>query len=232
MNSSKSSSSFGQAWQIISQARVVFAILVIAAMIINLAIFFWVYFGTPVDALVDRRAVDVPSYHELTSAPASVEAEPVDLEILRKARTWSTVFTTAMQFSGVLAILGVTFMLFCALLGVMVLIAGNLPGTGAVTSAFFYALGAVLLLCLNWSEMLGEVLVFPEGIATFDRLLDSIRLDAMPETRWSFAVSVWIRYVLYPLIAVLITVMYLGRTGQAHAQMSAGTAADQARITE
>lgn len=226
MNSSKASGSFAECWRILAQARVVFSVFLIAAMVINLAIFFWVYFKKPLTPLIDAQALSIAG----APVPTTMPTQTVDPDALASARNQRRIFKNIMYFTGVLAVMGIVFMLFCALLGLLTLIAGNLPGAGAVTSAFFYALAGALLMLLNWCDILGQsvaCLAFPCGVVTFDHLFGAIR-DITTSTGGSVSMSLglWLRFVVYPVLILLFAVMYLGRTGQAHAQMSAGTAAE------
>ena len=230
MSSSKSSSSFGQAWRVLGQARVVFSVFLIAAMVINLAIFMWVYFKKPLAPLIDAQTVSVvvPPAGAESATTQSADAD-ADADARASARRQADIFKNVMYFTGVLGVVGITFMLFCALVGLMVLIAGNLPGAGAVTSAFFYALAGAMLMLLNWGDILGRsvaCMAFPCGVVTFDQLFGVMREIGSAGSTLGLSLGLWVRFVVYPVLILLFAVMYLGRTGQAHAQMSAGTAAD------
>jgi hypothetical protein len=279
---SKAIGSFTEAWQVVTVARTVFGVLLVAAMLIHLGLFLWSFWGTPIDPVLQTRmtppicslkgpcgpmmpcgpmgpgapclpgaapvaTADTPATilpgAAATTAPASQPATAsmptcgpmsckpiaptVDSETMAEAQRYQQVFAHVMKFSGMLSILGVTFMVLAGLMGVMVLVAGQQPGAGSATSAFFYAVFAGLLLLVDWSRMLGDIPVFPNGLADANAMMDALRLvkiDAETTPR-CLKLGAWLQQCAYPAIVLLAALMYLGKSAKANSQVNAGMAA-------
>jgi len=239
MNGSKAVVGFVDSWKILYRGRTFFSVFLIGAMVANVVVFLWVLLGGPVDALKHPAALYgcppltpgmVPSTRPFTApttGPAAAfveafsdEAMPTQEEI-NSAQQWRQIFTVIMFVAGILAILGAVFMTACALLGVMVLVAGGLPGSGFATSAFFYVVGAALWLLLPWEEALSGTVYMPVGVLNFQDLFYAYR-GSNPGDWLTFA-SLIVKYVVYPVVLILLAVMYLGRTSQANSVVVAAT---------
>lgn len=271
---SKAIGSFTESWQVLTVARTVFGVLLVAAMLINLGLFLWSFWGNPIDPVLQTRivppmcgpmgpgamypatgqgmmapgmpgekpadaaattaeaAASQPATSPATDAATIAKTTPtikptVDSETMAEARRYEQVFGYAMKFSAVLSILGVTFMLFSGMLGVMVLVAGQQPGAGAATGAFFYAVFAGLLLLVNWAQMLGGISVFPNGLADYYMLTDALRLVKIDAetTPMCLKLGAWLQQCAYPALVLLSALMYLGKSAKANSQVAAGMAA-------
>lgn len=218
MNTSKATGSFAEAWQLLYRARTLFAILLLLAMVVNIAVLLTVRFTGLVDPLIKKQVFGSCSPVE-GPAPTSGPIERTDTSNIESAHRYVGAFQAVMTLTNGIAIVAVIFMMFCALVGVMTLIAAHLPGAGAMVGGFFWALAAAAFM-LPWQRLLAV----PVGLLSFDDLLNTYR-DACTASSWYPHMTLWVQFVLYPLVLILFTVMYLGRTSQAHAQMSAGSAA-------
>ncbi len=208
--------SFAQAWNVLNQAKLIFAALLILALVIDMACFLAVRFGkvtrsglAPIPATYkaltddDAPAATMPAKQAQSADPAVGDDES-------SSSTWVSLIALAMNLSRILALVAVGFLLFCAMLMVMVLIAGHMPGAGPAVSAFFWAVFLVVLI-LPWFSLI------PATLDQLDNALEPMFTGG--DWSWISEISVWIRFVAYPLIAVLVTVMYLGRLSQANLQI-------------
>jgi hypothetical protein len=227
MNTSRAQASFAEAWQAFYRARALFAGVLMIVMAVNIGVFLTVMFGGVIKPPVKQSAtapatigagVTVPS----TTKPVSMEKDEVSLA---RSEAWRASFKIVMTLTAFVAIVMVVFMVFCALLGVMVLIAGQLPGTGAVVSAFLWSLLAALLLL--WAPLLSHIVsnMTIIGLPSFGDLQNGYTMNLSAYATWSTTVSLWIGFLVYPILIILISIMYLGRTSQAHAQVSAALSA-------
>jgi len=216
MNPGKASGSFAEAWSVLYQARTLFTILLIISMGANIAVFLAVRFAGVVDPLVGVPIGVVPEKAVGTPSETMPAGKTIDVESLQRANWWASGFRAAMTFTSMLAIVSVIFMAFCALVGVMVLISAGLPGAGAAVSGFFWALAAGVLL-LPWIRLID----LPIGLSQFEELLSAYRTSNLAGEQ---PIIFWVQHLAFPVILILFSIMYLGRTSQAHAQMSAGTA--------
>ena len=208
--------SFAQAWNVLNQAKLIFAALLILAVVIDVACFFAVRLGkvtrpglAPIPATYtaliddDAPAATMPAEQAPSADPAVGDTES-------SSSTWVFLIALAMNLSRILAMVAIAFLLFCAMLMVMVLIAGHLPGAGPAVSAFFWAVFLVVLI-LPWFSLIP---------ATLDELENALEpMLTGGDWSWLSEISLWIRFVAYPLIAGLVTVMYLGRLSQANLQI-------------
>jgi hypothetical protein len=258
----KTQSSFADGWKILYQARTVFAILLIVALVANLAVFFAARFGgmtkpgnlpvmvcpvvCPVGGpMMATAPADLPETEEAaepvkeekteeaaTTAPAAEVAEvkvtvpttrPVGCVMsvpagLEKAMRWYNTFSNVMKLTAVIALVSVVFLVACGLLGVMMLVAGQLPGAGSLTSAFFWAIGIVVLM-LPWSTLLPHVTCLPIGIPSFSEIQLSLSSRVGTSESWlTTAILVfqtWAKFVVIPVLIILLDLMYLKRTKEA-----------------
>ncbi len=205
----KTQASFADGWKVFYQLRTVFAVLLILTMAVNIGVFITAKFTR----LVLPQEASQPAATAAQPATAPT-AQPSDVtpEMVR----WRMIFRIAMDVTAVVAIVSVAFLVFCALLGVMMIVAGQLPGAGLASAAFFWAVLMVVLL-LPWSNLLPQANCLPIGVPAFNDMRTNL-LQSDP----SFSVSqidLWLRYVVYPLVVLLITILYLGRTSQANRQI-------------
>jgi hypothetical protein len=150
--------------------------------------------------------------------PPVVKESKETIERNQRSKTWETIFTGLMTFTGILALVGAIFLAFSAVIGIMMIIAGQLPGAGLVSGAFFWAAGLVALL-LPWATMLPEASCLPVGVASFGDMYNAIYQTRFSTANWWTEVALWLRYVLYPVIILLMTWMYFQRTGRANTQI-------------
>ena len=233
MSAAKASSSFAEAWKVLYRARTLFAAFLILAMILDVAVFLTVRFSGTLDPLIQFGRLTAPMggfENAPGEGPSPASSASVDVSSLSKARQREGQFRSVMFFAAVLAVVGVTFMALCAVLAVMVLVAGNLPGAGAATGSFFYAAGAALWLLLPWGQILGYGTSLPVGVPTFTQLLTAYQVTMDPSAGWDAQIGLWVRHVVYPAVIFLLTIAYLLRTSQAQAQMSAGTVAEELNL--
>jgi hypothetical protein len=221
----KNQLSFAEGWTVFCQARTVFVALVMIAMVINLGIF-----GT---ARFAKKLITYPQtpisfgsrvMPGLTTSRAAIPVQPVvkeskeTIELNQRSETWKAIFTGLMTFTAILALVGAIFLFFNALIGIMMIIAGQLPGAGWVAGAFFWAAGLVALL-LPWATMLPQASCLPVGVASFGDMYAAIFQTRLASAGWWMEASLWLRYVLYPVIILLMSVMYFQRTGRANTQL-------------
>lgn len=209
MIASNASSSFTESWQLLYRARSLFAGLLILAMVLNVAAMLAVSVG---------HVIDQPQPTVAPTTAATVDPAPAEPN---HAPVWAAVIRIVMAVTAVLATVAAIFMLFSALVGLMILIAGGMPGTAPVTSSFFWALLAVVL--LTWAPLLSHVVADMTviGTATFENLETTYKLTLGEYATFSTHIPLWIGFCAYPIIIILIAVMYLGRTAQANAQITA-----------
>jgi hypothetical protein len=155
-------------------------------------------------------------------------------EEVNKSLKWYAIFSNVMNLTGIVSLVSILFMVFTALAGIMMIIAGRLPGAGQVTSAFFWSIGIVALL-LPWPNFIPQAACLPIGIADFSSLHASLTQLACGGGSCPLAenvasiVQVWVRFVLFPVIIFLIDIMYLARTRQAAIQIRALALAAETR---
>jgi len=138
-------------------------------------------------------------------------------------------FDSLMFATGLITVASVTFLVFAALSGMMTLIAGHLPGAGGATKAFFWAVLLVVLI-MPWDRILSRASHLPMGIPSFADLIEAYRAYAQmagPNFLAPPSVDMYLRFALIPILMVLVTIMYLGRTSQANSQVSASLSAMQ-----
>jgi len=139
--------------------------------------------------------------------------------VLRAAK-WTSALRLIVNIARILALVSVAFMFFIALLMTMVLVAGQLPGAGMAVAAFFWAVGLIVLI-LPWSALLPDVAGLPVGVPTLGELHRSLGPILTGGDASVFDhILAWVRFVVYPVIIALITVMYVGRLGQANLQIT------------
>jgi hypothetical protein len=245
----KNQLSFAEGWTVFCQARTVFVALVIIAMVINLGIFGTARFAKKLITYPQIPVfVGMPGMPYPTTGPATTtqKAGPVlpgmmgtkgmmkpfnlnqlqtvvkeskeTIELNQRSKTWETIFAGLMTFTGILALVGAIFLVFTAVIGIMMIIAGQLPGAGLVSGAFFWAAGLVALL-LPWATMLPQASCLPVGVASFNEMYNAIYQTRFSSATWWTEVALWLRYVLYPVIILMMTWMYFQRTGRANTQI-------------
>jgi len=222
MNTSRAQASFAEAWQAFYRARAFFAVVLMIVMAVNIAVFLTVRFGGVIKPPV-KPTTTAPGWTSLsTTQTSSMEKNEASFA---RSEAWRASFKIVMTLTAFVAIVMVVFMVFCALLGVMVLIAGQLPGAGAVVSAFLWSLLAALLLL--WAPLLSHIVTNMTviGLPSFDDLQNGYAMSLSAYATPATHVSLWIGFLVYPILIILISIMYLGRTSQAHAQVSAALSA-------
>lgn len=279
MDISKTHLGYADGWRIIYQARTVFAVLLLIAVLINLTVFFVAKFSgltksanTPIivqpvfpgfspmcPAMVTKPTSAAPAKSPATAAPAksSVTAPPTDTQPStapatpatpkpsvnqlsgRSARTaeppadldralkWYSIFSNVMTLTSIIALVSIIFMVFCALAGMMMIVAGHLPGAGSITSAFFWSIGIVALL-LPWTNFIPQATCLPIGIPAFTDIQASLRETCSAagcglRDDLASIIQLWVKYVVFPIIIILIDILYLARTRQAATDISAMT---------
>ncbi len=205
----KTQLSFAEGWTVFFQARTVFVVLMIIAMVINLGIF-----GT---ARFAKKLILYPQ--DPTATRPAVQVQPVpDQAATTRSDKWKTAFSGLMTFTTVLAIVSAIFLVFCALVGIMMIIAGQFPGAGMATGAFFWAAGMVALL-LPWSAMLPQASGLPVGVPSFGNISNDIFQSRLSNATLWMEILLWLKFALYPVIILLMSLMYYKRTNQANSQL-------------
>ncbi len=227
---SKSTSSFADGWKVFYQARTLFTILLILAMAVNIAIFIVAGYTNLLKPILTPAAnAPLCRLSLLGRSPASAPASmPVaggminkySPEQVARAQRWSDAFSSIMTLTAIIALVSAIFLLFCALVGLMMIIAGQLPGAGSICGAFFWAVGIIVLL-LPWSNMLSGTVMLPLGIAGFSSLKSSLMTVSGQSVSWFAYVPLWFKFVIYPILIILFAIMYFGRTGQSNLQIMA-----------
>ncbi len=236
MMSGKASGSFIDGWKVFYQARTLFSALLILAMIVNIAIFITVSYSNIIKPiLVSERSAPACYMCPLTgsgttaSAPATLPVSALASKYssaqIDKARRWSNVFSSMMLLTAIIGIVSAIFLLFCALVGLMIIISGQLPGAGPICGAFFWAVGIIVLL-LPWSNMLPSTVLLPLGITGFSSLKASLSVVSVSSGHWAAYIPLWFKFAIYPILIILFTVMYFGRTSQSNLQIMANQAGD------
>jgi hypothetical protein len=272
MDINKTHLGYADGWRIIYQARTVFAVLLLIAVLINLAVFFVAKFSgltksadmpiivqpflpgfSPMcPAIAAKPMSAAPTKSAATPAPAkstpatapaatqqaapvpatpatpktSVNKVPSKAEVtferpadLDRALKWYSTFSNVMTLTSIIALVSIIFMVFCALAGMMMIVAGHLPGAGSITSAFFWSIGIVALL-LPWTNFIPQATCLPIGIAAFTDIQASLRETCSGagcgmSSDLASIIQLWVKYVVFPIIIILIDIMYLTRTRQA-----------------
>lgn len=249
MDMNKINLGYAEGWGIIYQARTVFAILLLVALVINLAVFFVAKFSGLTQS-GDRPIIVQPflstlapcALHEepakatsTATAPTTQSAAPAVPDTVRtgevpadldRAVKWYSVFSNIMDLTAIIALVSIIFMVFCALSGMMMIIAGHMAGAGFITSAFFWSVGIIALL-LPWSNFLPHAACLPIGIPNFvdiqASLLQTCSDTACKTQDLAGVIQLWIRFVVFPIIVILIDLMYIKRFNQAAAQIRSAT---------
>ncbi len=216
MNDANVSTSFAESWKVLYKARTVFALFLLVAMAVNILAFLFVNFAKPIDALTGSQANLAAATQPAESVVTASEADK------KSAERWQSILKTVMFVTGILAVVGAVLMLAAALLGMLAIIAGRLPGAGPITAACFYAVGATLWLLLPWNGIfLGFTYYLPAGVPTFAGLGAAYDLALMSGGGFTSAkLALWVVYALYPAIVCMLTALYIGRTGQTNRQIA------------
>jgi hypothetical protein len=146
---------------------------------------------------------------------------PVVAKDVTSAMRWYNVFENVMNMTAIVTMISVFFMVFCALLGIMMLAAGQLPGADAVAKAFFWAI-AIVAFILPWDTILPQVVCLPIGLANFFDIQQSLRdlvsgCDVDSKVcHMGMIFQQWVKFVVIPVLVILIDIAYLRRTSQAN----------------
>ncbi len=225
--------SFIDGWKVFYQARTLFSVLLILVMIVNIAIFITVSYSDIIKPVLVTDATAPACYMcplagqtlATSSAPATLpvsvmSGKKYSSSQIAKAHRWSDAFSSIMLLTSVIGVVCAIFLVFCAIVGLMIIISGQLPGAGPVCGAFFWAVGIIVLL-LPWSDMFPSSVFLPLGIAGFSQMKSSLSMLSMSSGSWLSYVPLWFKFVIYPILIVLFTVMYFGRTSQSNLQIMA-----------
>ncbi|MFA5864215.1 MAG: hypothetical protein WC975_05950 [Phycisphaerae bacterium] len=213
--SSRDVTSFTEGWTVFHQARTVFTVLLLVAMVINIVIFILARFTSlahhPMPSIpVAVSTTTPPLFRSPASAPARVEPGT------KSEEKWHTMFSALMMITSVVSIICVIFLVFCALLGVMMIIAGQAPGAGSAAAAFFWGVMMVVLL-LPWGGIFPQIACLPCG-SPFREMQQNIQAGV--SASWTTQLVLWVRYFIYPILIILADILYFGRTSQANTQVA------------
>lgn len=224
-------SGFLDGWGVLYQVRTFFVIILVVAMVINIAVFATAKFSN----LVSYRSAIMPfmpAHPPTASAPAGITA-PTTLpdrlgflgtpregnDVDPRSEKWEAFFSALLTMTGVITVAAAFFLVFCALLAVMMIVAGQLPGAGLITGAFFWAVLLVVLI-LPWCSFIPLVSCLPSVVAPFSAMKASIAGTQIPDANWIRQIPIWVQYVVYPIVVILIGIMYFGRFSQANSQIA------------
>ncbi len=151
--------------------------------------------------------------------------KPIDSDKLQSAMRWYNVFENVMNMTAIVTLLSVFFLVFCAMIGLMMVLAGQLPGAGALAKAFFWAI-AIIAFLFPWDTFLPQVVCLPIGLTSFLDIQLSLN-EVLTRTDCSssnicFIGTVfqqWVKFVVIPLLVILIDIAYLRRTFQANREI-------------
>ncbi len=213
--------SFREGWNIFYQARTLFVTLLIISMVVNIAIFLTAKYSKLLTPILTPSGDAVVSCPLTTSCPSIVPLAVNSYSNTDMARSnrWSEAFKGMLTITGIISVVSAIFLVFCGFIGLMMLIAGQLPGAGKICAAFFWGVGLLVLLLL-WSNMLPNSAGLPVGITGFTELQSSLLSANISSGAWIGQITLWLRFVIYPLIIILLTIVYLRRTMQANMEIS------------
>jgi len=211
----KSQTSFAEGWKVFYQVRTLFVVLLMVSMAVNIGIFITAKFSKVVIPRTTRVNVVEPTTTAAVTQPNARE------EINPEMARWQKIFRIAMDVTAVVGTGSAIFLVFCALVGLMMIIAGQTPGAGFVAGAFFWAVLMVVVL-LPWSSLMPSICCLPVGLPGFNAMQGSMMSCGSAGCQ----VNLWLRFVVYPLLVLLITVLYLVRTNQANKQIFNNTTQD------
>ncbi len=227
MTNSKTITSFTDGWRVLYQARTVFSILLIIVLLVNIGLFITAWRSPNLIRPVVGNACMLAEPKNPTSLPSTAPAvSPASAspELTAQAEVstkYTTIFSNLLTMTQIVALVSVVFLLFCALLGILMVIAGQLPGAGVLTGAFFWAVGIVALV-LPWSNILPQCMYLPLGMPAFNELHSALHLTSVCGEGIGHAaaqVSMWLKFVVFPVIIILFDVLYIWRTRQADNQI-------------
>ncbi len=237
----KVSNSFIDGWRVFYQARTIFVALLILVMVVNIAIFIATSYSDIVKPVLvtDSMGPGPAGCYAcpLLSLGAKTASAPATLPVsvmpnkqysqtqISKARRWANAFSSVMLLTGVIGVVSAIFLLFCAAIGLMMIISGQLPGAGPVCGAFFWSVGIIVLL-LPWSNIFPSGVFLPLGVAGFAQLKASMSAVLLSSGSWVAYIPLWFKFVVYPILIILFAVMYFGRTSQSNLQIMATQAGD------
>jgi len=217
----RTENSFFEGWSIVYQMKTIFAVLLIIAMAINLAVFvltrFQVLVKLPPKPVI-AAGIGLSTQSAIPTATQRRPAPGMDVNAETDTNKWEAVFNTLTVLASIVALVSVVFLVLCALLAVMLVVAGGLPGAGALTAAFFWAV-ALAALILPWCNLIPQMGCMPSILSHF-RVILTETASSVYSGSWMDEILLWLRFVVYPLLIVLIGVLYFGRFNQANRSMS------------
>lgn len=190
---------YGAALRTVRAARGVFLTLLILALLIHLGAFCAVRWGR---VLESAKMVEAD-----VTAPATtvIDSSPETIDTVGWSSFWGGSLEAVLPLAEFVGLMCCGLLAFCFFTSSYICLAGGLGGVRGSLSAFFWTL-VLLALLFPWGRWLQGVQV-PGVFFTFDEL-DKLTTDFADRLH---AVLFYVRYLGYPLLALLIVLVGDGR---------------------
>lgn len=202
-------SEFGEAFKTIRLARLVFAVILAACIVVNLAAFVIVQF-TP---LLD----DYPDYAPETTqpvAPGTDAAQPVEPTTQPGENAWGSILTWLLPAAKFVGLVSAVLLSLTILLGLKLCLLGRLGGVAGLVAAFFWSL-ILLAMLVPWQQAFPG-LVVSGALYSFGELVEQARFFKTawdPQTQASLfdQIVYYARFIAYPVVVLGVLVVTLLR---------------------
>lgn len=227
--------SYLEAYRILSRTKNILLFLIILAILINAASFVLVLTGqiaaaSPTNAAADGGHSTTQPVGTTQPAPTTGPAEGADavqgasVEQVPPLADWKPVVSSVNAIARVVAWFAMVVLVVVCLAGMLIMAAGRLNGISSITAAFVWSIVLALFLA-PWSILGAEVLIpLPDGLISVDTIVENVQRSVDGRLPSFGVVSgdvvLYVRHLMYPVAALLLSLLVAGYTWQAGSRAS------------
>jgi hypothetical protein len=159
--------------------------------------------------LLGQLAIFFPIRFDVLTVPTAAEATTLPAASVNRAHLWEYLGYASLFLGVALSI--VLALILLLLLNIMLV--GRLIGAGRVTSAYIWCL-MLLVLLFPWQALLSDWYAIPGALYTWAELSNPVYGAKFTTPDLASSILHWARYVFWPVVAIIILLRILVKSGR------------------